>query len=99
MSTESTKTLIRSYDHKKLNEFNSHKNLKTHKSAAQVDSTVDRLINRYGNQQFRPLYRKAAWYLSEATIIDFMDKAADATTPCNYFVRCAKNALRKLEIL
>lgn len=97
MSAESTgETLKKSYDHKKLNMFNSHKNLKTHKSKLETDAMVERLVNHYGNPQFIPLYRKAAWYLSEATIINFMDKAESADASCNYFVRCAKNALSEM---
>lgn len=98
MSTESVEdTLKKSYDHKKLNKFNFHKNLKTHKSLSEVDNLVNTIIERYGNPQFTPLYRKAAWYLPEATIITLMEKAENADTSCNYFVKCAKNALRKLE--
>jgi hypothetical protein len=87
---------MKSYDLKKLTKVNSHKNLKSHKSINETDALVDRLIERYDNLQFMPLYRKAAWYLSEATIINLMDKAEQADKSCNYFVRCARNELLKV---
>lgn len=98
MSTESmSDTLMKSYDHKKLTKVNFHKNLKNHKSLNEADNLVARIIKQYGNPQFTPLYRKASWYLPEATIITFMEKAEDKELSCNYFVKCAKNALLKLK--
>lgn len=90
---QSTKELLthkKSYDHKRLTKVNLHKN---HMTLREADNRVEKLLERYGNSTYLPLYRKAVWYLSEADIINFMEKASAAAYPANYFVRCARNAL------
>ncbi len=87
-----------SYDLKKFNKVKLSYDLKNHKSVRETDYLVEQLLERYGNSEFKPLFRKVAWYLPEATINNFIEKAAGATKPCNYFVKCAKNELIKVRM-
>lgn len=90
------KEMLDSYDLKKLTKVNSHKNLKTHKSSVEVDTIVCTLLDHYKAPEFIPLFRKAAWYLSESTLAGFIEKGADKDSPLAYFAACSRNALSKL---
>jgi hypothetical protein len=88
---------VTSYDLKRLTKVNLPKNLKSHKSLYETDRLVEQLITKHGLPNCRPLYRKAAWYLSESDIVNCEEKAANSNADNKqaYFIRCLQNALKK----
>jgi len=92
---EQTLSSRSSYDHKKLNEFNSHKTIRNHKSVGAVDGIVARLVDQFHSESHTPLFRKAGWYLSEAVINNAVEASARANSPLAYFITCMKRELAK----
>jgi hypothetical protein len=84
-----------SYDHKKLNSFNSHKTIRNPKSVNQVDGIVAKLISTFHSESHTPLFRKVGWYLSEAVINNAVEASARANSPLAYFITCMKRELSK----
>lgn len=84
-----------SYDHKKFNSLNPHKTIRNPKSVNQVDGIVAKLIATFNSESHRPLFRKAGWYLSEASINNAVEASAGKNSPLAYFIVCMKRELAK----
>jgi len=82
------------YHKNKNNHMNHKKNIK---SVDSVDSQVDRLVEKFKNYNFVPLFRKVSWYLSESQIQAMIDSSENKRNPLAYFATSAKQALNKLK--
>jgi len=87
-----------SYEHKKINNVNLHMKSYEHKvvrKESQVDIIVDRLIRTFNNENYRPLFRKAGWYLSESVIENILEASMKARVPIAYFASSIQSQLKK----
>ena len=87
---------MKSYDHTKINKVNSHMNhMKSVRKESEVDVIVDRLTTTFNNEKYRPLFRKAGWYLSESVIQNLIEASQKARIPIAYFASCIQKELKK----
>ena len=85
---------MKSYDHMRVNKLTLHKN---HKTVNEVDFMVQKLHSTYLNsEQYKPLFRKACWHLSEGYIVGIIERSREMKVPLAYFVACVKAELRKV---
>lgn len=85
-----------SYDHKEFNKVKPYDHKVVVRKESQADLIVDKLIRTFNNEEYRPLFRKAGWYLSESVIENAIELSQKArTTPIAYFVFLIKKELHK----
>lgn len=61
------------------------------KSQQQTDGIANYLVEKYNSPQFRPLFLKAAWRLTEDRINKIVESSMKATSPRAYFIKSVKN--------
>lgn len=61
------------------------------KTQQQTDNIANYLVQKFNSPQFRPIFLKAAWRLSEARINDIVEEAfKKANNPRAYFIASVK---------
>lgn len=73
---------------------NVNDNVKSHKTANQVDAIADRIMMKLSaNSTSREFYCKVAWKLSESIINDNLETALKGNNPQRYFTWLCKRYL------
>jgi hypothetical protein len=63
-----------------------------------VDGIVQYLIEKFHNEQYTPLFRRAGWYVEQPVIMRIVEAsfAGGISNPLAYFITSIKRELRKL---
>lgn len=63
------------------------------KTQTETENIATYLVNKFQAPQFRPLFLKAAWRLSEGRIMEIVEQAfkSDVTNARAYFIKSVKN--------